>query len=159
MSDPLQPHELHHNRLPWPSRTPGACSNSCPSSQWCHPTISSSVVPFSSCLQSFSASGSFPESQFFSSGDQSIGASASASVLSMNYSGLISFKIDWFHLLAVQGTFRSPPTPQFESISSLAFSFFYGLTHPYMTTGKTIDLTIWTFVGKVMSRFFSTISC
>ena len=70
---------LQYARLPCPSPTPGACSNSCPSSQWCHPTISSSVVPFSTCLQSFPASGSFPVSQFFTSGGQSIGASVSAS--------------------------------------------------------------------------------
>ena len=82
-SDSLWPHGLQH-RLPCPSPTPRACSNSCPSSQWCHPTISSSVVPFSSCLQSFPASGSFLRSQFFASGGQNIRASASASVLPMN---------------------------------------------------------------------------
>ena len=75
---------LCNPRLPCPSPTPQACSNSCPSSQWCHPAISSSVIPFSSCLQSLPASGSFPMSQFFASGGQSIGASASASVLTMN---------------------------------------------------------------------------
>ena len=84
MSNPLQPHGLQHARLPCPLPTPGDCPNSCPSSKWCHPTISSSVVPFSSCLQSFPASGSFPMSQFFTSGGQSIGASASASVLPVN---------------------------------------------------------------------------
>ena len=78
MPDSLQPHELQHTRLPCPSPTPRACSNSCPLSQWCHPTISSSVVPFSSCPQSFSASGSFPMRWLFASGGQSIGASASA---------------------------------------------------------------------------------
>ena len=81
VSDSLRPHGLQHARLPCPSPTPGACSKSCPLSRWCHPTISSSVVPFCSCPQSFPASGSFPMSQFFSSGGQSIGASASASVL------------------------------------------------------------------------------
>ena len=75
---------------------PGACSNSCPLSQWCHPSISSSVILFSSCLQSFPASGSFPLSQFFASDGQSIGVSASASVLPIEYSGLISFRLDWF---------------------------------------------------------------
>ena len=80
----LRPHGLQHTRLPCPSPTPGACSNSCPSSQWCHPTISSSVVPFSSCLQSSPASGSFPMSQLSSSAGQSIGASASASVHPVN---------------------------------------------------------------------------
>ena len=85
VSDSLWPHGLQqHARLPCPSPTPGVCSNSCPSSQWCRPTISSSVIPFSSRLQSFPASGSFPVSQFFASGGQSIGVSASASVLPMN---------------------------------------------------------------------------
>ena len=83
MSDSLWPHEPQHTRPPWPSPTPGVYSNSCPS-QWCHPTISSSVVPFSSCLQSFPASGSFSVSQLFSSGGQSTGVSASASVHPMN---------------------------------------------------------------------------
>ena len=80
-SDSLWPHGLQNARLPCPSPTPRAFSNSCPSSRWCHPTISSSVVPFSSCLQSFPASGSFPVSQFFASGGQSVGVSASGSVL------------------------------------------------------------------------------
>ena len=84
VSDSLLPHELKHTRPPCPSPTPGVYSNSCPSSQWCHPTISSSVVPFSSCPQSLLASGSFPMSQLFASGGQSIGISASASVLPMN---------------------------------------------------------------------------
>ena len=84
MSDSLRPHGLHHARPPCLSPTPGACSNSCPSNHRCHPTISSSVIPFSSCLQSFPASGSFPVNQFFASGGQSIGASVSASVLPMN---------------------------------------------------------------------------
>ena len=91
VSDSLWPHGLWHTRLPCPSPTPRACSNSSPLSQWCHPTISSSVIPFSSCLQSFPASGSFPMSQLFASGGQSIGASASASVLPMNIQ-------DWFPL-------------------------------------------------------------
>ena len=82
-SNSLQLHEMQHARLPCPSPTPGACSNSCTSSQWCHPTISSSVIPFASCLQSFPASGSFPMSQFFASGGQSIGVPASASVFPM----------------------------------------------------------------------------
>ena len=90
VSNSLQPHGLPNARLPCPSPSPGVCSNSCPLSQWCHPTISSSVVPFS-CLQSFPASGSFLMSQLFASGGQSIGASASASVLPMNFQ-------DWFPL-------------------------------------------------------------
>ena len=84
MSNSLQPHGLQHARPPCPSPTPGVYPNSCPLSWWCHPTISSSVFPFSSCPQSFPASGAFPVSQFFASGGQSIGASASTSVLPMN---------------------------------------------------------------------------
>ena len=83
-SDSLQPHELQHVRPPCPSPTPGACSNSCPWSRWCHPTISSSVIPFSSCPQSFPSSGSFQMTQLFASSGQSIGVSASKSVLPMN---------------------------------------------------------------------------
>ena len=90
MFDSLRPHELQHARLPCPSPYPRVCSNSCPLSQWCHPTVSSSVTPFSSCLQSFSALGSFPMSQLFASGGQSIGSSASAPVLPMNIQGLFS---------------------------------------------------------------------
>ena len=90
-SDSLQPHGMQHSRPPCPSPTPGVYSDSCPSSQWCHPTISSSVIPFSSCLQSFPASGSFPMGQLFAPGGQSIGISASASVLPMNIQ-------DWFPL-------------------------------------------------------------
>ena len=106
MSNCLWPHGLQHARLPCPSLSPGVCSNSCPLSRWCHPTISSSIVPFSSCPQSFPASGSFPMSWLFASGSQSIGASAS--VLPMNEClGLISFRMDWFDLFAVQGTLKS----------------------------------------------------
>ena len=100
MSDSLKPHGLQHTRLPCPSPTAGACSNSCPLSRWCHPTISSSVVPFTSCLQSFLASGSFPVSQFFTSGGQSIGVSASASVLPMNIQDW--FPLGWTDLISLQ---------------------------------------------------------
>ena len=88
ISNTLQPHGMQHARLPCPSPTPKAYSNSCPSSQWCHPTISSSNIPFSSCLQSFPASGSFPMSQFFASGGQSIGASASAPIFNKYFLNL-----------------------------------------------------------------------
>ena len=96
LSDSLWPHELQHASLPCPSLSPRACSNSWPLSRWCHPTIASSVIPFSSCLQSFPASGSFPMSQLFSSGGQSIGASVSASVLPMNVQGWFRLPV-WFH--------------------------------------------------------------
>ena len=134
---------MQHARFPCPSPTTGVCSNSCPSSQWCHPTISSSVVPFSSCLQSFPASGSFPMSQFLESGGQSIGVSASASVLPMNNSGLIFFRIDWFYLLSVQGTLKSLLQHHSSRVSILQCSAFFmvQLSHPYLTTGKTIALT------------------
>ena len=102
MSDSLRPHGLQHARLPCPSPSPGACS--CPLSRWCHPTISSSVAHFFSCLQTFPASGSFPVSWLFASGGQSIGPSASASVLPMNIK--CSFRIDWFDLLAAKGLSR-----------------------------------------------------
>ena len=105
MSVSLWPHGLQHPRLPCPSTTPGACSDSYPLSLWCHPTISSSVVPFSH-LQTFPASGSFQMSQLFASGGQCIGVSASTSVFPMKDSGLISFRMDWLDLFAVQGNLK-----------------------------------------------------
>ena len=109
MSNSLQPHGLQHARPPCPSPTPGACSNSYPLSWWCHPTIYSSIVPLSSCLQSFPALGSLPRSQFFTSGNQNIGASVSASVLRMNIQ-------DWFSL-GLTG-FWSPCSPRDSQVSS-----------------------------------------
>ena len=152
MSKSLWPNGLQHAWLPCPSPTPGACSNSCPWSQWCHPTILSSVISFSSCLQSYPASGSFQMSQFFVSGDQSIGVSASAQSFH-EYSGLISFRIGWFDLLAIQGTLKSLLQHRSSKASILQRSAFLivQLSHWYMTTRKTIALTWWTFVGKVMS--------
>ena len=115
MSDFLWPHEMQHARLPFPSLSPGVCSNSCPLSQWCYITISSSATPFSFCLQSFPASGSFPMSWLFTSGGQSIGASAS--VLPMNeYSGLISFRIDWLVLFKKLNSYAVFPFIQFWSL-------------------------------------------
>ena len=153
VSNSLWPNGLHHARLPCPSPTPRICSNSCPLSQWCHPTISSFVIPFSSCLQAFPVSGSFQMSQFFPSGGQSIGASSTSP--SSEYSGLISFRIDWFDLPAVQGTLKSLPQYHSSKASILLRSAFFivQLSHPYMTTGKTIALTRRTFVGKVVSAF------
>ena len=139
MSDSLQPHEPQHARPPCPSPTPRVYSNSCPLSWWCHPTISSSVVPFSSCPQSFPASGSFQMSQFFTSGGQSIGVSASASVLPMKYSGLISFRMDCLDLLAVQGTLKSLLQHHNSKKASILWCsafFMVQLWHPNMTTGK-----------------------
>ena len=155
MSDSLRLHALEQPRLPCPSLTLRAYSNSHPLRQWCHPTISSFDVPFSSCLQSFPALGSFPMSRFFASGGQSIGISASAISPSNEYSGLISFRIDRLDLLVVQGTFKSLLQHHSLKASILQHSAFFivQLSHPYMTTGKTIALTRQTFFGKVMSAF------
>ena len=159
MSDSLRPRGLQHDRFPCPSVSSRVCSNSCPLSLWCHPTISSSVIPFSSSLQSFTASGSFQMSQLFISDGQSIGVLVSTSVLPMNIQ-------DWFPLgltgwiLHPRDSQESPPTSQFKSISSSALSFLYSpilpySPHQYMTTRKTITLTRQTFVGKVMSLLFN----
>ena len=124
VSDFLWPHGLQHARLPCPSPTPGVYSKSCPLSRWCHPTISSSVVPFSSHLQSFPASGSFPKSQFFTSGGQNIGVSASKSVLQMNIQDW--FPLGWTGWISLQSKGLSrvfSNTTQFKCINSLAFSF------------------------------------
>ena len=139
MSNSLQPHGLQHARLPCPSSTCRAYTNSCPSSRGCHPIISSSVLPFSSCLQSVPASGYFPMSQFFTSGGQSIGVSASTSVPSKEYSGLIYFRMDWLDLFAVQGTLKSLLQHHSSKASILWCSAFFivQLSHPYMTTEKT----------------------
>jgi len=167
MSDSLWSHGLQltsflfYNKInpgdfPCPSPTPGAFSNSCPSSQWSHLTISSSAVPFFSCLQSFPTSESFPVSQFFKSGSQSIGASASASVLPMNIQ-------DWFPLgltgliaLLSKGLSRvfSNTTVQNHQLFSAQLSL-WSNSHPYW---KSLALTIWTFVGKVVSLFFNMLS-
>ena len=151
MSDSLWPHGLQHTRPPCPSPTSRVYPNSRPLSWLCHPAISSSVVPFSSCLQSFPASGSYQISQLFTSGGQSIGVSALASVFPMNIQDLfISFRIDCFHLLAVQDTLKS--LLQYQSLKAsvpLHSAFFIvHLLYLYLTTGKTIALTRWTFVGK-----------
>ena len=127
VSNSLQPHGLQHTRPPCPSPAHRVYSNSCPLSRWCHPTKSSSVVPFSSHLQYFPASGSFQMNQFFASGSQRIGVSASASVLTMNIQ-------DWFPLgctgspCSPRDSQESSPTPHFKSINSLALSFLYGPT-------------------------------
>ena len=157
MSDFLWPHELQLTMLPCPSQYPGNCSDSCPFSQWYHSTISFPAALFS-CLQSFPASGSFPKSWYFASSDQSTGASAFSP--SNEYSELLSFRIDRFDLLAVQGTLKS--LLQHHSLKAsvlqcLAF-LMVQLSHPYMTSAKTIALTLQAFVGKVMSLLFNTLS-
>ena len=134
-----------------------ACSNSCPLSQWCHPTISSSVIPFSFWPQSWPASGSFQMSQFFQSGGQSIGVSASA----QSFQGifrLISCRTDWLDHLPAQGTLKSLFQHHSSKASILWHSAFFIVQHPYMTIGKTIALTRWIFVGKVMCLLFNMLS-
>ena len=116
MSYSLWPHRLQHVRLPCPSPSPRACSNSCLLSQWCHTTISSSVVPFPSCLQDFPACGSFPMSQFFASGGHSIGALASAPVLPMNIQDW--FPLGWTGWISPRDSQEFSLTPQFKSINS-----------------------------------------
>ena len=158
ISDPLRPYGLQQAKLPCPSPTPEACSNSCPS-RGCHPTISSSV-PFSSCLQSFTASRSFQMSHFFASGGQSFRVSASASVLPVNIQ-------DWFPLertgwIALESKrlsrVFSNTTVQKHQFFSFQLFFIVQLSHPYLTTGKTIALTRWTFIGKVTSPLFNMLS-
>jgi len=160
VSASLRPHELQHARPPCPSPTPRVHSDSRPLSQWCHPDISSSVVPFSSCPQSLSASESFPMSQLFTWGGQSIGSFSCSIISSKEYPGLISFRMDWLDLLAVQGTLKSLLQHHSSKASILRRSAFFTvqLSHPHMTTGKTIALTRWTFVGKVMSLLFNMLS-
>ena len=127
-SDSLRPHGLQHTRLPCPSPTSRACSNSCPSNWWCHPTISSSVVPLSSCPQSFPVSGSLQMSQFSSSGGQSIGASALASVPPKNLEDGFPLGLTGWSPYCPRDSQESSPTPQFKSINSLALSFLYSPT-------------------------------
>ena len=139
---------------------PPVYSNSHPLSRWYHPTISSSVVSFSFCLQSFPASGSFPTSQFFASGWAEYWSFSFSISLSNEYSRLISFRMFWFDLLAVQGTLKSLLQHHSSKASILLHLAFFIVqpSHPYITTGKTIALTRQTFVGKVMSLLFNILS-
>ena len=159
VSDSLWPHELQHSRPPCPSPTPGVYPNPCPLSRWCHPAISSSVVPFSSCPQSLLASGSFPMSQLCMRWPKYWSFSFNFSP-SNEYPGLISFRMDWLDLLAVQGTLKTLLQHHSSKASILQHSAFFTvqLSHPYMTTGKTIALTRQTFVGKVMSLLLNMLS-
>ena len=156
MSDSLQPHELQHARPPCPSPTPWVHSDSRPSSRWCYPAISSSVVPFSSWPQSLPASESFPMSQLLAWGGQSTGFSFSI-IPSKEHPGLISFRMGWLDLLAVQGTLKSLLQHHSSKASILQHSAFFTvqLSHPYMTIGKTIALTRQNLVSKVMSLLFN----
>ena len=158
VSDSLWPHESQQSRPPCPSPTPGVHPNSCPSSRWCNPAISSSGVPFSSCPQPLPASGSFPMSQFFTSGGQSIGVSASASVLPMNTQDWSPLGWTCWMSLQSKGLSRvfSNTKVQKHQFFGAQLSSQYN-TYIYMTTGKTIALSRWTFVDKVM--FLLLICC
>ena len=137
MSDSLRPYGPQHTRLPCPSPTPRAYSNSCLSCRWRHPTISPSVIPFSSYLQSFPASGSFPVSQFFASGGQSTGVSASASILPVNIQDW--FPLGWTGWTSLQSKGLSRVFSNTYSKASILWCsafFMVQLSHPYMTTGK-----------------------
>ena len=158
MSDSLRPHESQHTRPPCPSLSPWVCSDSHPSSQWCHPTISSSVIPFSSCLQSFPASWYFNESVLrirwpkYWSFSFNISPSNNHSGCPLGLTGLIS--------LQFKGLSRVFSNHHNSKASALQLSSFFmvQLSHPYMTTRKTIALTIRTFVSKVMSLLFNILS-
>ena len=159
MSDYLQPHRLQHAKPPCPSPTPKVYSNSRPSSWCCPPTISSSVIPFS-CLQSFPASGAFPMSQFFHIRWPNYRSFSFSISPSSEYSGLISFRMDWFDLLEVQGTLNSLLQHHSSKASILQHSAFFmvQVSFLYMTARKAIALTLQTFVSKVMSLLFHKLS-
>ena len=158
VSSSLWPHELQHARPPCPSPTPGVHSDSCPSSQWCHPAISSSVVPFSSCPQSLPASVFSNESTLLMRWPKYWSFSFSI-IPSKEHPGLIFFRMDWLDLLAVprdsQGGLLQHHSSKAPILWRSAF-FTVQLSHPYMATGKTIALTRWTFVGKV-SRWITSL--
>ena len=158
MSNSLQPRGLQHTRPPWPSPIPGVYSNSCPLSRWCHPTISSSANPSPPALNLSQHQGLF---QWVSSSHQVKFWSFSFSFNPSNdYSGLISFRMDLLDLLAVQETLKSLLQHHSSKTSILRCSVFFIvlLSHPFMTSGKTIALTRWIFVGKVMSLLFNILS-
>ena len=143
VSNSLRPHEPQHTRPPCPSPTPGVHPNPCPLSRGCHPIVSSSVIPFSSCLQSFPPSGSFPVSQFFASGGQSIGVSAAASAFPMNSQGW--FPLEWTCLSSLQSkglsrVFSSTTVHSKASVLWRSAFFIVQVSHPYVSIGKNIAL-------------------
>ena len=154
VSNSLLPHEPQHARPPCPSPTPGVYPNSCPFSWWCHSSISSSVVPFSSFIRIFSKESAL-RIRWLKYWNFSFNISPSS-----EHPGLISFRMDWLDLLAVQGTLKSLLQNHSSKASFLHHSAFFivQLSHPYMTTGKSIALTRWTFVDKVMSLLFNMLS-
>ena len=159
VSDSLRPHGLQHNGPPCPSPSPEVCPISCPLHQWCHPALSFSGAPFSFCPQSFPASGTFPMSWLFSSGNQNTGASALTSVLPMSIQGWFPLRLTSLIFLLCKGL-----SGVFSSTTVWRHQFFGALpslwssSHSHMTTGKTTALTIQTFVGKEMSLLFNTLS-
>ena len=159
MSDSFRLHESQHTRPPCPSPTPGVHSDSRPLSQWCQPAISSSVVPFSSCPQSLPESQSFPMSQRFTWGGQSTGVSALASLLPKKTQGWSPS--EWTGWISLQSKGISSFLQHHSLKASILWCsafFTVQLSHPYMTTGKTIALTRRTFVGKVMSLLYNMLS-
>ena len=156
----MRPHGLQHTRLLSPPLSPRVCSNSCSLSQWCYLTISSSAAPFSFCFQSFPASESFSNESDLRIRWPKYWSFIFSISPSSECSGLFSFRMDWLDLLAVQGTLKSLLQHHNLKASLLWRSalFMVQLSHPYMTTGKTIALTRRTFVGKVMSLLFNTLS-
>ena len=160
VSDSLRPHGSQHARPPCPPPTPGVHSDPRPSSPWCHPALSSSVIPFSSCHQSLPASGSFPVSQLFAWRWPKYWSFSLSISPSNEHPGLVSFKMDWLDLLAVQGTLKSLLQHHSSKAAILWRSAFFTvqLSHPYMTTGKTIALTGRTFVSKVMCLLLNMLS-
>ena len=159
MSYSLWPHGMQHIRLPCPSPTPRACSNSCPSSHWCHPTIPS-CCPLLLLPSIFSSIRVFSSESVLSIRWPKYWSFSFSISPSKEYSGLISFRTDWFHLLAVQGTLKNLLQHYSSKASILWCSAFFivQFSHQHMTTGKTIALIRWTFLGKVMSLLFNMLS-
>ena len=155
MSNSLRPHGLQHARLPCLSLSSRVCSNSCPLSRWCHPTISSSVIPFSSCSQSFPASRSFQMNQLFAWGGQSIVVSASTSVCPMNIQDWSPLGWTGWIFLQSKGLSRVFPNSVVQKHQFFRAQLLYSPT--FTSTRKTIALTVWTFVGQVMSLLFKNL--
>ena len=154
MSDSLWPHRLQHARPPCPTLTPGVYPNSCSLSRWCNPTISSSVVPFFSCLWSFPESGVFSNESALPIRWPKYWSFSFRISTSKEYSGLISFKMDWLDLIAVWRTLKSLQQHSTKpSVLWCSAFFIVQLSHRYRTTGKTIALTRWILVGNVVSAF------
>ena len=160
MFNSLQPHGLQHARLPCPAPTPRAYSNSCPLSRWCYLAISSSFVPFSFPLSVFPSNRVFFKESVLHIRWPKYWSFRFSISPSNEYSGLISFRMNWLDLLAIQGTLMSLLQHHSSKASILRCSPFFivQLSHPYVTTGKAISLTRWTFVGQVMSLLFNMLS-